>query len=318
MRKKDEKSYSTSISGVGIVERYVHFVKAIKGFPKPDKQAIIGYLEDCGDIISERTFFRIKSELEEGLGIKIGYDKNKGYFVQEESAEDLERLLHLSGLAMQEGQVKQALLNNPDLFEYVLFDPENAKQGDKNLATLLEALLKKQSVNMRYQKHTADESKHYLHLEPHYIKQYLGRWYVISYAPWLERPITLAVDERMQQVELEEHHFERKEGSFDRLHQVVGLNYSQGEIEFGISEPVEVVFEVSESYVAYLENLAIHHSQKCLKSLKNGNKLYAVEVIPNYELAQAFLRMGDQVKLLSPDFFVAYFKQIVMRIGERY
>src|SRR5690606_671450 len=113
-----------------------------------------------------------------------------------------------------------------------------------------------------YQKHSASQPKLYSNLEPHYVKKYLGRWYVISYDSKSSRPLTLALDERMHKVEMNDGKFERKEGSFNRIHQVVGLNYSQGEIDFGISEPIEITFEVNQGFVPYIKSLPIHNSQQ--------------------------------------------------------
>lgn len=83
---------------------------------------------------------------------------------------------------------------------------------------------------------------------------------------------------------------------------MVGLNYSQGEIDFDNSEPIEITFEVNQGFVPYIKSLPIHNSQQFIKELDSGNCVLSLRLITNYELVQAFLRIGDQTKVLSPPF----------------
>ncbi|KAA3651992.1 MAG: WYL domain-containing protein [Bacteroidetes bacterium] len=318
MSKKGQNTgYSTSISSIGMIERYIHFLEAVQTLKPATRIRIQNYLEEQGDLISESTFHRIRKNLEEGLGIVLEHDKRLGYRIQKESQEELERFMDLTGLAIREGQIKQALLNEPDLFQYVLMEKTLAGERKEILSPILKALLKKKKIELSYHKYGADEAKNYYQLEPHYIKKYLGRWYLFAYAPWLERAMTLAIDNRMTNVQVKHESFTRKEDAFKKLFQVVGLNYAQAEYDFNISEPVGIEFWVQANYVDYIEALPIHPTQTMTKQNSKG-KNFRIEVIPNYELVQAFLRMGNQAKILSPSFFVDYFKACVKGVLERY
>jgi predicted DNA-binding transcriptional regulator YafY len=318
MSKKGQNTgYSTSISSIGMIERYIHFLDAVQNLKPATRVRIQDYLRDQGDLISESTFHRIRNNLQEGLGIVLEHDKRLGYSIKKESQEELERFMDLTGLAIREGQIKQALLNEPDLFQYVLLEKTLAGERKEILSPILKALLKKKKLSLSYQKYGSTEPKEYNNLEPHYIKKYLGRWYLFSYAPWLERSMTLAIDNRMTNAVVSNESFNRKDEAFEKVFQTVGLNYAQAEHQFGITEPIEIEFSVVKGHFAYIEALPIHPSQMLLKEDEDG-RTYQIKVLPNYELVQAFLRMGDQVKILSPDFFVEYFKKCMRVVLERY
>jgi len=318
MSKKGQNTgYSTSISSIGMIERYIHFLDAVQNLKPATRTRIQDYLSDQGDLISESTFHRIRKSLQEGLGIVLAHDRRLGYSIKTESQEELERFMDLTGLSMREGQIKQALLDEPNLFRYVLLEKTLVGEKKEILSPILKGILKKKKVSLDYHKYGASEPKHYNNLEPHYIKKYLGRWYLFSFAPWLDRPMTLAIDNRMTNVKASTESFQRKESAFKKVFQVVGLNTAQAEWEFSIKEPISIEYWVAKDHFAYVEALPLHPTQIQLEERKDG-RTYQIKVLPNYELVQAFLRMGDRVQILSPNFFVEYFKDCVKGILGRY
>jgi predicted DNA-binding transcriptional regulator YafY len=130
--------------------------------------------------------------------------------------------------------------------------------------------------------------------------------------------MTLAIDSRMEAVSLQEETFERKEKEFAWVKDLIGLNTAQGEEDFGIAGPVGIEFEVKRSHKDYLKAMPLHPSQISLGDGEGeGSERFRLRVLPNYELVQTFLRLGDQVKLIKPDFFVKYYRECLeAMIGE--
>lgn len=312
--------YSTSISEVGIIDRYLHFIEAVQVLKPATRVRIQDYLSDKGDIISESTFHRIRNNLQNGLGIIFDYNRDRGYKIKEESTEELDRFLRLSAIALKGEQIKRAILNKAAVFDYVLFEDSGIVSGIENLSPLIGAILNKQKVSISYQRFGNEKAKVFKKIEPHYIKEYQGRWYLFSYVSWGEnKMMTLAIDSRVKAVKVESEFFIRKEEKyFEKIKQVVGLNYSEAEDHFGIEKPAAVRFVVYPEQQAYIEGLPIHPTQKMIEEQKGGARLYEINVLPNYELAQSFLRLGAKVKVISPEPFVDFMRAIIAEMGGLY
>jgi predicted DNA-binding transcriptional regulator YafY len=56
----------------------------------------------------------------------------------------------------------------------------------------------------------------------------------------------------------------------------------------------------------------LHHSQKKTSKTKDGI-LYEYKLIPNYELVQAILRLGDQVKVIEPIHLKQEIKELLLQ-----
>jgi hypothetical protein len=64
--------------------------------------------------------------------------------------------------------------------------------------------------------------------------------------------------------------FEIKDGAFNKVFQVVSLNYAQAEWEFGITEPITIEFWVVANHIAYIEALPIHPTEVHVKEDEDG------------------------------------------------
>lgn len=286
----------------------------------PTRLRIQLFLQERGHLISESTFHRIRNDLQGGLGIEFQYQRERGYSIKAESAEELDRFLRLASIAQKGEQVKKALLHQKELFDYVLFEDSGVVKGIENLNPLIGAVLSRQKVTLNYKKFGAQKGREFSNVEPHFLKEFQGRWYVLVYVPDETPEVrTFAIDERIRSVQVEPEFFNRREEmAFGRIKEVVGLNYSESESHFGIKKAIDVLFEVNQAQQYYLEGLPIHQSQQFIKEIDGHRSLYKITVLPNYELAQAFLRLGPEVKVLEPKPFVAYLKKTIKSMSERY
>jgi len=87
------------------------------------------------------------------------------------------------------------------------------------------------------------------------------------------------------------------------LDSVVGLNYSGGKVQ-------RIVIRADSLQSKYLKALPLHPSQKIIEEKKDYS-IFEYSIIPNLELTQAILRLGEQVKVIEPKSLVEEIKRLL-------
>jgi len=93
-------------------------------------------------------------------------------------------------------------------------------------------------------------------MEPHLLKEYQNRWYLIARIKGAENFITFGVD-RITDLKINENKFTRDEDIqvHELFSEIIGLVYSGADVE-------EVLMEVDEKEIKYFESLPWRESQK--------------------------------------------------------
>jgi predicted DNA-binding transcriptional regulator YafY len=126
---------------------------------------------------------------------------------------------------------------------------------------------------------------------PCLLKRYQNRWYIIGKNNG-GRTGTFGLD-RIASLKILTKTFEEVEIIIpDSLDSVVGLDYS--------GTPARIVLSASPLQAKYLKSLPLHSSQTIVKESRKET-IFEYNLIPNYELVQAILRLGSQVKVLEPE-----------------
>lgn len=174
------------------------------------------------------------------------------------------------------------------------------------LSDLFNAIINHQPLRINYRKFNGEERRWVIH--PYYIKQYNNRWFllglnnernVITNIP-LDR-ITgiynIGIPYKYTDINFEEY--------FD---DVIGVTINEAEIE-------TIVLKFTPERYPYVFSKPLHVSSKYIDP---ENHLVEIKVIPNKELESLIFSFGNQVEVLSPQWFREKIAEIAKGLAEIY
>lgn len=167
------------------------------------------------------------------------------------------------------------------------FEENKFLKGLKFLNPLYQYIINNQPVEVEYKPFTEELKR--LVISPYYLKQYNNRWFLLGQNHIENYLQTLALD-RIQNVEKSKENFIETSIDFeDYFDEIVGVtNFQDKEIQ-------EVIIELSEDIIPYIDSKPLHSTQQI-----KGNVL-TIYIKPNYELETLLLSFGEKMKVLAPD-----------------
>ncbi len=249
------------------------------------------HLEKNDMDISPRTLQRDINQIRVDFSVDIVYNRQLNcYTIDQETSIGLPGFYKFLELSLTTELLQDHLRENKEsILKYVQFEPLESFHGFQNLKVILQAILLKRWVSFDYTRFIEDSTKTHSVI-PCLLKRYQGRWYLIGRTS-TNKNVTFGLD-RMSNLKATTKSFSENEIVIpEELDDVVGLQYT--------GKPERVVLQFTPLQAKYIETLPLHHSQKKVSKTKEGI-LYEYKLIPNYELVQAILRLGDQVKVLEP------------------
>jgi len=90
----------------------------------------------------------------------------------------------------------------------------------------------------------------------------------------------------------------------------IGLVFSQNTVQ-------DVILSLTPTQGKYIKTLPLHRSQEILIDNEEECRI-KIHVIPNYELTQEILRLGDTVKVLEPGWLATEIRQILKKTLKQY
>jgi hypothetical protein len=259
---------------------------------------------------SDRSIARYIEQMRHEFGLEIIYDAaNKGYVFNKSSDFEVDLFLNFVQLVQSSGIEVGGKKNMQALMPLVQFDANQRLQGIENLKDLLFAIQNKRYINFIHTNYHTEKTTSY-RIKPILLKQYQYRWYVIGVVKDDDYR-TFGCD-RISELNIETKTFVAKNNKEVRqkFEQVIGLNYSDGPME-------KVRLQLTPLQAKYLKASPIHASQY-IESETPDAVIFALNLIPNYELIQKILQMSDQVTVLSPDSLKSDIKQHLMRALKLY
>lgn len=186
--------------------------------------------------------------------------------------------------------------------QHIQFEQAPQTLGTEHIAALMSAISEQRVVRFTYRKFVADgdpqESERCI--EPHLMKEYRNRWYLIGKPEGAAEVKTFALD-RMADVTLDAARFVRDpEFDADRYFKdTIGITSgSEGVQEFR--------WAAAPLLSHYLDSQPIHATQRHIdvEPPHAGWTCYAMDVHPTYELNQWILGFGAEVHPLGPESWV--------------
>lgn len=257
-----------------------------------------------GEPYARRTFQRHRDEVLDLFGIEIECYSDGSeyrYRIADNSSNDYFRRWLLDSIA-----VNRIVTDSREVARYISIESTN----NTALPIVLEALKDLRLVNFDYKPYRKESSTHYFNFQPHALKMFERRWYLIGRYHKTHR--TFALD-RMTNVVLQEENFKR-DPKFDLEKMFSG---SYGIIVEDI--PVESIWLKVEAHQAnYLRSLPLHRSQMELNSKSEDYAIFALRVRPTFDLWQKILSFGSAVEVLKPESLREEMREEVRRMSKMY
>lgn len=242
-----------------------------------------------GKPYSNRTFHRHRDEVRDIFGIEIECYSAGGqyrYRIADSGSNDYFRRWLLDSIA-----VNRIIGDSREVAQYIGL--ESADTG--HLPAILQALKEQRIMEFDYKPYWADTETHYFGFQPHAIKMFERRWYMIGRYK-KEMPYIILSLDRISHLVLKEDTF-RRDPDFNLEEMFEGV--------FGIiihDDDVESIWLKVEAHQAnYIRSLPLHRSQMELSCKDKGYAIFAIRVRPTFDLRQRILSLGSAVEVLKPE-----------------
>lgn len=173
------------------------------------------------------------------------------------------------------------------------FDTNTNLKGRGYFATLLQAIVQKQVLIVRYCSYNSStEIKAIIH--PYYLKQYNNRWFLFGWNEELKCLTNFAFDRILEITTIPKQYIPNTKFDFDKFFsEMVGVSRTVDDV------PLPVTLWVSKQQLPYILSKPLHHSQQIIENCNDG-AIIQIDLIPNFELEQQILSLAEHVKVLSP------------------
>ena len=151
-------------------------------------------------------------------------------------------------------------------------------------------------------------------LHGYLIKEYEQRWYLVGYEQLRRQIMNLPLD-RILDICSEGTERFIPNTFFDPQ---AYYRDSIGVTVFPHSKPEEIWLWLDKDFAPYLLSKPLHHSQRTVKELPDGEAIIALHVRVNYELKRALLSCGDGCMVLKPSRLREQMGKLLQASAERY
>jgi hypothetical protein len=260
-------------------------------------------LDTPGDI-SLRTFQRDLSEIRTIFNIDIHCNYYNQYFIEEDE------LSGFNNRMMEAFDIINSLNIGKQLIPYILLE-KRASIGTEHIFDLLNAIRTSNLVLMNYQKHSEDTSTERV-VEPYALKEFKGRWYLLSRDRKDEIIKTFGLD-RIKKVEI----LKKK---FVSPADLMTNDYFQncfGIIKSEDSDPVEIILSFEPFQGKYIKSYPLHESQKII--VDNDTELQiSLKVYETHDLIMELLSYGSDMRVIHPKSLVDIMSGTVKEMNQLY
>jgi predicted DNA-binding transcriptional regulator YafY len=198
-------------------------------------------------------------------------------------------------------------------YNFILPELSHGKSGYEWIETLFEAINKKETVDIVYQKYGQEPSNK--SLSPYLLKENKKRWYLIAYDHAENRKCTkvYALDKIRDVKESETNYY------YDPFFSPQDyFKYTYGIFHDLVNKPINVVLDFTGAYVDQLKNHPLMATQR--NTLMKGGKVLRVELelYYSYEIIREILSFGSSVKVISPEMVSKEVKKAALKLAEQY
>jgi len=246
-----------------------------------------------GKEIPLRTFHNHRIAIEELFDINIECDKRNGYVYYIENREDMERGGVRSWL-LNTFAVNRLINESHKLKHRILF--EQIPSGQRYLTPVIEAMRDELTLEMTYQSFWRDEPTTF-EIEPYCVKIFKQRWYVVAKSLYYDAIRIYSLDRI--------HNLKVTESSFKLPKNFNPETFFENAFGIIIDERIEpciVKIRAFGNKRKYLRTLPLHHSQEETEIVED-HSVFSYFISPTFDFKQEILSHGDEIEVLTPDWF---------------
>jgi predicted DNA-binding transcriptional regulator YafY len=271
------------------LKRYLLILEKVRH--QPTFSELNEHLRAEGFDLSVRTIQRDIEQIRVDLGLEITYDRTRNSYFLPDDEDGNERVISLLERAVLGEMLGGDGNGIRSATPFVLMERSGMLQGLKHWGPLLRAIRERRLVKLEYKRYQIDVLKEH-RLRPALLKEYHGRWYVIGLTETRKEPVAFGLD-RIIGLHVMAKKFGPLEVDVRSAYDfVIGVDRSA-------KEAVRVTLRFTPEQGKYIKALPLHSSQHIIRDDAKGLEVVLV-VVPNYELCQEILAMGDTVKVLEP------------------
>ncbi|MEO7046349.1 MAG: WYL domain-containing protein [Ferruginibacter sp.] len=298
------------MSAQGTIKRYLLIVEKITSTKFSSFKNISSHLSGHGFEISQRTLQRNIEQIRHEFGIEIKYDRTQnGYYVEKEECFNYDAFMKFLEIVTTGDLLTESLKDGKDAMNYILFERDGNLKGIENLKPLLFAIKNHRKIFFTHENFETGKRKSY-QMKPYLLREYQSRWYIVGLTEKIEFR-TFGID-RIESIEVLTEIFkpDPKLNPTKLFENIIGLNYSS-------DEPEEIILSFTPLQGKYIKALPLHRSQEIIKETEKET-LIRIIVIPNFELKQKILMMGESVKVIKPSWLRENVIKIIKKSMKRY
>ena len=175
---------------------------------------------------------------------------------------------------------------------YVSFENNEAFAGNAHFATLLESIINRHPVVVRYKPYFQPEPEE-LRIHPYYLKQFNSRWFLFAAAEGRDGIINLALD-RILSIRQWRHAYREAEVNFHAyFNDMLGVSRNS---DMAIEQ---IILRVSNQRYPYVETKPFSEKQRIIKHDEHTHTItFPMRV--NRELVAELLSFGADIEVLQP------------------
>ncbi|MCG9879720.1 MAG: WYL domain-containing protein [Bacteroidia bacterium] len=241
---------------------------------------------------SERTISRYLEQMRHEFGLEIIYNKTeKGYYFENSNDKEVDALLNFLHLAQYTGLEIESKNQSEKQSSYLHFDVNQSSKGMEFFKDILFSIKNRRYIHFHHFNYHTEKITQFT-LKPILLKQYQYRWYLVGLLK-NDECRTFGCDRILDlQVDIKTFPAKNTKEIRQKFEQIIGLNYENQTVE-------KIRLLLTHLQAKYLESSPLHASQH-IESDSDEGVIFALNLIPNFELIQRILMMGDQVKVLEP------------------
>lgn len=292
------------------LKRYFLVFEKVRSRSHPTFSEIQDHLQSHEIEVSHRTLQRDIKDIREEFGINILYDRTSNrYSLDEVTSINVESFYRLLEIVTTADFIVENFQDGRELISYVEFDAKGLLRGVEHLRPILTAIRKRRYVEFTHQNFHTGRSRNYL-IAPFFLKEYQNRFYLIGRPKDLDESWAFGLD-RIKDLTISKTPCEPISGAERKTFaNIIGVSHEEG-------LPQEVILSVDPDQAKYLETLPWHRSMEVMERNKR-EVIFRLRVIPNYELVQKILMMGDAVRVLRPASLVKEVREYLESALKRY
>lgn len=194
---------------------------------------------------------------------------------------------------------------------FVEFDFNFDYEGLKNFSEIFFAILNNKVLEIEYFSFIQNQKYKYI-FHPHYLKEYLHRWYVIGYNETEKKYHWVLGLERIQSVKelIDKTYIPIDENIKDYFYDIIGVTREENKT------PQKILLKVDPTFEKYITTRPFHPSQKNKLLDKNGWRQIELNLIINEELVNTLMPYMHYIKIEAPDELKKKISERMKKISE--